>query len=61
MDKRVNSKIDIFVISAYVSDEVSEEAMKLGATDYAVKPLDLRVISLKNFQPFLVKTSVSSS
>jgi len=25
----------------------AEEAMKLGATDYAVKPLDLGVISLK--------------
>lgn len=45
--KEINPKIDIFVVSAYVSDEVSSEAMKLGATDYAVKPLDLRVISLK--------------
>ncbi len=45
--KEINPKIDILVVSAYVSDEVSEEAMKLGATDYAVKPLDLGVISLK--------------
>jgi YesN/AraC family two-component response regulator len=45
--KEINPKIDILVVSAYVSDEVSEEAMKLGATDYAVKPLDLGVISMK--------------
>jgi YesN/AraC family two-component response regulator len=45
--KEINPKIDILVVSAYVSDEVSEEAMKLGATDYAMKPLDLSVISLK--------------
>lgn len=45
--KEINPKIDILVVSAYVSDEVSNEAMKLGATDYAVKPLDLGVISLK--------------
>jgi YesN/AraC family two-component response regulator len=45
--KEINPKVDILVISAYVSDEVSEEAMSLGATDYAVKPLDLGVISLK--------------
>lgn len=45
--KQINPKIDILVVSAYVSDEVSEEAMRLGATDYAVKPLDLGVISLK--------------
>ena len=45
--KELNPKVDILVISAWVSDEVAEEAMKLGATDYAVKPLDLAVISLK--------------
>ncbi len=45
--KEINRKLDILIISAYVSDEVAEEAMKLGATDYAVKPLDLKVISLK--------------
>lgn len=45
--KEINPKIDILVVSAYVSDEVAEEAMKLGATDYAVKPLNLGVISLK--------------
>lgn len=45
--KEINPKVDILVVSAWVSDEVAEEAMRLGATDYAVKPLDLRVISLK--------------
>lgn len=45
--KEINPKLDILVISAWVSDEVAEEAMRLGATDYAVKPLDLQVISLK--------------
>ncbi|MFH1996859.1 MAG: response regulator [Candidatus Omnitrophota bacterium] len=43
----INPKIDILVVSAYVSDDVAEEALKLGATDYAVKPLDLKAISLK--------------
>lgn len=45
--KELNPKLDILVVSAWVSDEVAEEAMKLGATDYAVKPLDLKAISLK--------------
>lgn len=45
--KEINSSVDIIVVSAYESDDVSEEAMKLGATDYVVKPLDLKVISLK--------------
>jgi len=45
--KAINPKIDILIVSAWVSDDVAEEAMKLGATDYAVKPLNLKVISLK--------------
>ncbi|MBN2453697.1 MAG: response regulator [Candidatus Omnitrophica bacterium] len=45
--KEVNPKVDILVVSAYVSDDVCEEAMRLGATDYAVKPVDLKAISLK--------------
>ncbi len=45
--KEIDPNIDIFVMSAYESNEVAEEAMKLGATDYAVKPLDLKVISMK--------------
>lgn len=45
--KDINPKIDIVVVTGYSSDEVAEEALKLGATDYAVKPLDLKAISLK--------------
>ena len=45
--KELNPELDIIVVSAWVSDEVAEEAMKLGATDYAVKPMDLKAISLK--------------
>lgn len=45
--KAIDPKLDIIVVSAWVSDEVAEEAMKLGATDYAVKPMDLKAISLK--------------
>ena len=45
--KQLNPKLDILIVSAWVSDDVAEEAMKLGATDYAVKPMDLKAISLK--------------
>jgi len=45
--KEINPKIDILIVSAWVSDDVAEEALKLGATDYAVKPMDLKAISLK--------------
>jgi len=45
--KEVNPNIDILIVSAWVSEDVAEVAMKLGATDYAVKPLDMRAISIK--------------
>ena len=45
--KETNPSVDILIVSAWVSDDVAEEAMKLGATDYAVKPMDLKAISLK--------------
>ena len=45
--KEINPKVDILVLSAWVANDVAEEAMRSGATDYAVKPLDLRVISSK--------------
>ena len=45
--KEIKPNVDILVVSAWVSDEVAEEATKLGATDYAVKPMDLKVIALK--------------
>lgn len=52
--KEINPKLDILVISAWVNDDVAEEASKLGATDYAVKPLDLKVIEHK-FRKILEK------
>jgi len=45
--KDIKPNVDILIISAWVSEDVAEEAMKLGATDYAVKPLNLKAISLK--------------
>ncbi|MDD5422863.1 MAG: response regulator [Candidatus Omnitrophica bacterium] len=45
--KKIDPAIDILVVSAWVSDEVADEAMQLGATDYAVKPLDLKVVTMK--------------
>jgi two-component system response regulator HydG len=45
--KDINPKIDIIVITGYSSDEVADEALELGATDYIPKPLDLKAISLK--------------
>lgn len=45
--KEINPKVDILVISAWVSDEVAQEAVEAGATDYIVKPVDLKVISTK--------------
>lgn len=45
--KEYNPKIDILVVSAYVSDDVAEQAFKYGATDYAVKPMNLKVIGSK--------------
>lgn len=45
--KEINPKLDILVVSAWVSDDVAEEASKLGATDYAIKPLNLKVIEFK--------------
>jgi len=52
--KEINSNIDILIVSAWVSEDVAEEAMNLGATDYAVKPIDLKAISLK-FSNILTK------
>lgn len=45
--KEINPKVDILVVSAWVYDDVAEEATRLGATDYAVKPLDLKVVEFK--------------
>ena len=45
--KEINPAIGILVISAWVSDDVSQEAVEIGATDYLVKPVDLKVVSMK--------------
>lgn len=45
--KQINPSIDILILSAWISEEVAEEAIELGATDYTVKPVDLKVISSK--------------
>ena len=45
--REINPKIDILIVSAWVSEDVAEEALKLGAADYAVKPMDLKAISMK--------------
>jgi two-component system NtrC family response regulator/two-component system response regulator HydG len=37
----------IIVISAWVSDDVSNEALSAGASDYMVKPIDLKVLRMK--------------
>ncbi|MDP3790498.1 MAG: response regulator [Candidatus Omnitrophota bacterium] len=45
--REINPKLDILVVSAWVSDEVSQEAVESGATDYLVKPIDLKVVAMK--------------
>src|SRR4030042_2701341 len=42
--KAINPNVDILIISAWVSGDVAEETMKLGATDYALKPINLKAI-----------------
>lgn len=45
--KDTNPDIDILIVSAWISDDVAQEAMELGATDYAVKPMDFKAINIK--------------
>lgn len=45
--KEYNPTIDILVVSAYMSDDVAEQAFENGATDYAVKPVNLKVLESK--------------
>ena len=45
--KEIDPRISILVISAWVSDDVSQEAVEAGATDYLVKPVNLKVVSMK--------------
>lgn len=45
--KKILPEIDILVVSAWISSDVANEAICAGATDYIVKPLDLKVLELK--------------
>lgn len=45
--KEINPKVDIIIVSGYLSEEVADEVFKLGATDYAVKPVDLKILLSK--------------
>lgn len=56
--KAMYPDIDIIVMSAWVSDEVSQEAIENGATDYLVKPMDLKVVGMK-FSDILKKKGYS--
>ncbi|MDD5633808.1 MAG: response regulator [Candidatus Omnitrophica bacterium] len=45
--KKLGRAIDIIIISAWESDDVAREALDFGATDYVIKPLDLKAVNLK--------------
>lgn len=45
--KKINPGMDILIVSAWASTDVAGEVIKLGATDYIVKPIDLKVSNLK--------------
>jgi two-component system NtrC family response regulator len=45
--KKLNPKLDIIVVSAWLTDEVVKEVMKLGVADYTDKPIDLKAIASK--------------
>jgi len=45
--KRINSEIDVIVITAYGTIETAVEAMKKGAIDYITKPVDLDELQIQ--------------
>ena len=45
--KQHDPNIDILVVSSYTSEDVEEEALQYGATDYATKPVNLKAIDTK--------------
>ena len=45
--KEIDPNIDILIVSAWINEDLAEEAMKLGAIDYSSKPIDLNEISSK--------------
>ena len=46
MVKTISPKTDLIVMTGYPSVEPAVECMKLGATDYIVKPLDLEYLNI---------------
>ncbi|MFH1878567.1 MAG: response regulator [Candidatus Omnitrophota bacterium] len=57
--KEIKPDIDILIVSSWSSDDVAEETMELGATDYVLKPLNLNVISIK-FEDILKRRGISA-
>ncbi|MFA6636602.1 MAG: response regulator [Candidatus Omnitrophota bacterium] len=45
--KEIDPDIDIIIVSAWISENVSGEAMKIGASDYLIKPVNLTALSMK--------------
>lgn len=58
--KEINPAVNIIVVSAWVSDDVSQDAVDAGAIDYLVKPVDLKVIS-KKFADIFKKKGIKVS
>ena len=52
--KEIKPDMDIIIVSGYISDDVVGEAMELGATDFVVKPIDLKHLMMK-FETILEK------
>lgn len=44
--KKIDNKIDIIIITAFPEIKIAEQAMKMGAYDYIVKPFDLAYLKL---------------
>lgn len=58
--KKIDPSIEILVMSAWLSDDVSQEAVDAGAADYLVKPIDMKVVSMK-FSDMLKRKGFSVS
>jgi YesN/AraC family two-component response regulator len=53
--KEIDSNIDILLVSAWINEEMAEEAAKLGVTEYVSKPIDLNTIASKFEEVFRKK------
>lgn len=45
--KAMKPDIDVMIVSGWVSDDVADLTINGGATDYVLKPIDLKVICMK--------------